>query len=446
MLFVMSFLASFLTISNCSAGIVIAAKEHKSHNFSILKNELNILLSRKSVLKKCSKKHFNYKYECYGKSVYKTNKRIFTSDNIYEGEYRNNKRHGIGKYTDYYSNVYEGEWKNSQKNGLGAFKGINNDFYIGEWKDDYYDGFGIYIYPNGDSYEGYWLEGKIEGIGKFYYANGTSKYGYWKSGKLEKRLVDKDFVYRAEKKIEDYASSWTDNYICTMGKDKYGDWRIDSAGKNFVLEAKRRGLSCNFKYNPKKPFQGIGSLQNENVNHTKISNELLCRFATDPSGSHWALFERDIRFVKEAKKRGLNCGVNGNGKTSIATNQSKNPTNRPLATVSDSTVCYNATKTSGGSKIWNTKNDNFVGEANYRGLDCGVKDSGSKVVLKKIKQVKNQIFQYDINNINNWSDVKICSFITKFSGKHIYSERILKKAKMYAKNWNLDCIKAEETL
>ena len=34
-----------------------------------------------------------------------------------------------------------------------------------------------------------------------------------------------------------------------MGKDKYGEWRIDSDGKDFVLEAKRRGLDCNVNEN-----------------------------------------------------------------------------------------------------------------------------------------------------------------------------------------------------
>lgn len=63
--------------------------------------------------------------------------------------------------------------------------------------------------------------------------------------------------------------------------------------------------------------------------------------------------------------------------------QNKNPAERPLATVLDSTVCYNATTTSDNRKIWNIKNDNFVGEANYRGLDCGV----SKLQINKSKIV-----------------------------------------------------------
>ena len=72
-------------------------------------------------------------------------------------------------------------------------------------------------------------------------------------------------------------------------------------------------------------------------------------------------------------------------KIETVSNQDKKPKNRPLATVSDSTVCFNATIKSDNSKIWNTKNDNFVGEADYRGLDCGVEDSKKTVVASKPK-------------------------------------------------------------
>ena len=62
----------------------------------------------------------------------------------------------------------------------------------------------------------------------------------------------------------------------------------------------------------------------------------------------------------ELKSRGLGCNIMNSKTTVIASNQNKNPANRPLASVSDSTVCYNITITSGISKRWNRKNDNFV--------------------------------------------------------------------------------------
>ena len=86
-------------------------------------------------------------------------------------------------------------------------------------------------------------------------------------------------------------------------------------------------------------------------------------------------FDRELKLLiiihqfKEAKRRGLNCRVNDEEKPSIASTQIRNSGKRPLASVSDTSICYNATTTSGGKKVWNDRNDNFVGEAKYRGLD-----------------------------------------------------------------------------
>ena len=96
--------------------------------------------------------------------------------------------------------------------------------------------------------------------------------------------------------------------------------------------------------------------------------------------------------------------------------QNKNPSNRPLASVSDSTVCYNATTTSNGNKAWNDRNENFVGEAKYRGLDCGVKEYVSPVILtskfnedKLALKSNKYICNFAVNPLDNskWSAVSL---------------------------------------
>ncbi len=78
-------------------------------------------------------------------------------------------------------------------------------------------------------------------------------------------------------------------------------------------------------------------------------------------------------------------------KTKIYTQiKSKDPSKRPLAYLSDISVCYNATITSGGKKVWNDRNGNFVGEAKYRGLDCGVKIDKT-IIASKPKITKQSI-------------------------------------------------------
>ena len=53
---------------------------------------------------------------------------------------------------------YEGEYKDDKKNGKGKFIYNNGDRYEGEYKDDNRNGKGIFFYNNGDRYEGEYKE------------------------------------------------------------------------------------------------------------------------------------------------------------------------------------------------------------------------------------------------------------------------------------------------
>ena len=110
-------------------------------------------------------------------------------------------------------------------------------------------------------------------------------------------------------------------------------------------------------------------------------DRFMCEGATIKNNNkvEWNL--KRLSWIREVKFRNLSCGVKEDNKTTIATNQIKDPSKRPLASLSDTSVCYNATTTSGGKKVWNDRNDNFVGEAKYRGLVCGVKNSNKTVIV-----------------------------------------------------------------
>ena len=106
-------------------------------------------------------------------------------------------------------------------------------------------------------------------------------------------------------------------------------------------------------------------------------------------------------FLREEKIRYLNCtnviskwtknSIKENDKTFKASNEPKNSNQRPLASLSDTSICYNATTISGSQKVWNDRNDNFVGEAKYRNLDCGVKEIEKTVTASKPKITKPSI-------------------------------------------------------
>ena len=128
---------------------------------------------------------------------------------IYEGEYLNRKRHGLGKlYNDEGNLIFEGEYLNGKINGKGK-KYYNNGRiqYEGEFLNEKMNGKGKEYNKYGEIiYEGEYLNGKINGKGKEYYDNGKleyegeyfngKKYGKGKEyNKNEELIYDGYFLY-----------------------------------------------------------------------------------------------------------------------------------------------------------------------------------------------------------------------------------------------------------
>ena len=94
-------------------------------------------------------------------------KRIdFKGGSFYEGETRDGKMHGTGKYTWADGTYYEGEFADGNFNGFGKKVYSSGDVYEGQWKDDKRTGHGTYTWTNGDTYEGELKDGKLCGRGK----------------------------------------------------------------------------------------------------------------------------------------------------------------------------------------------------------------------------------------------------------------------------------------
>lgn len=76
---------------------------------------------------------------------------------------------------------YDGDIKNNKKCGLGKLTFADQSLYIGEFDNDMMSGFGRYFYTNGDVYEGYFKDGKKEGFGcLFEYSSSTIIRGNYK--------------------------------------------------------------------------------------------------------------------------------------------------------------------------------------------------------------------------------------------------------------------------
>ena len=76
---------------------------------------------------------------------------------------------------------YRGQMnKKGLREGKGHFSyKENNDVYFGDWKNDKFHGRGTYIFSKGDRYEGNLEEGMKHGEGNYYYANGNVYRGQW---------------------------------------------------------------------------------------------------------------------------------------------------------------------------------------------------------------------------------------------------------------------------
>ena len=91
------------------------------------------------------------------------------------------------------------------------------------------------------------------------------------------------------------------------------------------------------------------------VRWQKKTDSYVCKFAS-----------KFINALREAKRRGLSCGVDGSNANQVVTSF-------PYLNISNENVCYEATYLSSNGPVWHSSvNKKFVVEAKRRNLSCGV--------------------------------------------------------------------------
>ena len=80
----------------------------------------------------------------------------FGNNNINIG---NILKEDFNKYSS--GDIYEGEYKNSQKKGIGVYKLKNNMIYKGEFNNGNYEGFGFLVDNNKNIFQGYFYNDEI---------------------------------------------------------------------------------------------------------------------------------------------------------------------------------------------------------------------------------------------------------------------------------------------
>jgi hypothetical protein len=88
---------------------------------------------------------------------------IVEKKGIYEGEWKDNLRHGKGKYTWANGDVYEGDFLEGKRSGYGRYLFVSGEKYEGEWKNDLREGKGVIYSKDGKVLlDGIWVNDKFK--------------------------------------------------------------------------------------------------------------------------------------------------------------------------------------------------------------------------------------------------------------------------------------------
>ena len=184
--------------------------------------------------------------------------------------------------------TFVGEVRNgSWHNGTYTF-GPKSEYaghkYFGEIKNGKWHGKGVYTYPNGFKESGLWREGVFQGV------DTSSNF-----------------------------ANMDNSYICMIATNGVS-W--SKTHRKYVQEAKRRGLTCGVGKTSTSQIASSNSTQSNiptsTINQSffaNMDNSYICMIATN--GVSWS--KTHPKYVQEAKRRGLTCGVSKSTQTASAT-------------------------------------------------------------------------------------------------------------------------------
>ena len=202
------------------------------------------------------------KYDGYGK--------YSCPDYTYEGEWKDGTRHGQGKIIYSGGETYDGGWQYDKYSGMGTAEYPSGEKYVGHWKVELHelnfgeakrDGHGIATYPSGVVYEGNWKNSRYDHYGTLYFPNGRKYKGLFKDSKFhgygELIAPDGSIISKGvwannslirEEKGDDSAVIGTHNPFVRAGDNNYGE-KIWGKVEEIVKLIRRYG-SPEFSHSP----------------------------------------------------------------------------------------------------------------------------------------------------------------------------------------------------
>ena len=190
-------------------------------------------------------------------------------------------------------------------------------------------------------------------------------------------IVSKPITKTGDQKCDENPLACSSTQLCQnattyISKNNRKVWQTFTIWKPYVSEAKKRGLSC-----------GVKSITVKNVcenNPQKCTPTKLCKIATIKE--KWSTSTALKKYVEEAKRRGLSCGVQNDVTIRVCAEDTNECSNREL--------CNLAVRFGSNPREWTTNQSyrNHINEAQRRGLSCGIgKSNNSDDQQVKIKKV-----------------------------------------------------------
>lgn len=99
---------------------------------------------------------------------------------VYQGQWKDGKRHGRGDQCWADGSVYQGNWVDDMRCGKGRYIASDGSMYEGEWRENMFHGHGKCVYANGKKYDGRWYENMKHGIGSEWFLDGSKYVGKYK--------------------------------------------------------------------------------------------------------------------------------------------------------------------------------------------------------------------------------------------------------------------------
>ena len=179
----------------------------------------------------------------------------------------------------------------------------------------------------------------------------------------------------------------SDSRICIRATNS-GKWEVRDYYKRYVQEAKRRGLTCGV-------HEAYPIPKKEQKFIAALTDEVICRAATFRKGKvQWKKSMNGLfparPYVFEAKRRGLSCGVGETTSSARTTPSSNSDFSKSSASYSSNDGLCNMATRDGN---WETGDfyTSYVQEAKRRGLSCGVGETSSSTQTASAPKAKPKV-------------------------------------------------------